>query len=233
MILMRIRHILQVGIASTVLTLGIASAPSAQPAQRPPAGKPAAKPAAAPPAAKPGTPAATAQKPAAAKPASGKPAPAQAAAQSAAPGGASATLLASFGDWQVFSAPAGRSRLCYAISQPKDRLPKNVSRDPAYVFVSFNPAENIRNEVAFRMGFAAKETAPAEVVVGATTYGLLTKATDAWLKNLAEAGPAVTNMAKNQSMILRAQSSRGTQLTDRYSLTGFGPALDRARKECS
>ena len=31
----------------------------------------------------------------------------------------------------TLSAPAGRSKLCYAISQPKDRLPKNVSRDPA------------------------------------------------------------------------------------------------------
>jgi hypothetical protein len=39
-------------------------------------------------------------------------------------------------------------------------------------------------------------------------------------------------MSKASSVTVKAQSARGNQLTDRYSLNGFGPALERARREC-
>jgi hypothetical protein len=242
MILMRFRHLLQVGLqvglASTALTLGITAMASAQTAQRPPAGKPAAKPAATSPAPKPGTaaaqkPGAAAAKPADSKAASGKPAAGKPAAPSAAPGGVPATLLASFGDWGVYTAQSGKTKICYALTQPKDRQPKTASRDPAYLFVSFRPAENVKNEVAFVMGYPTKDNGAAEASIGTTNYVLLTKEANAWLKNPAEEGQAITTMSRNPTLVVKAQSRKGAQLTDRYSLTGFGPALDRARKECS
>ena len=156
-----------------------------------------------------------------------------AAKPSSAPGGASATLVASFGDWGVYTAQTGRTKICYALTQPKDRQPKNVNRDPAYLFVSFRPAENVRNEVAFVMGFPTRDNGTAEASVGSAKYALLTKDQNAWLKNPAEEGQAISTMARGQSVLVRVQSSRGTQLTDRYSLSGFAAALERARKECS
>ena len=65
------------------------------------------------------------------------------------------------GDWGVYTAQSGRSKICYALSQPKDRLPKNLNRDPAYLFVSFRPAENVKNELALVLGFTAKDNGPA------------------------------------------------------------------------
>ena len=217
---------LAAGMMSAALALATGPAALAQ-AQRSNAQQPArANPAKAAPAAKP-TPAATA-----------KPAPATAAkpvqpqAQAATgPGGSS--LVATFGDWGVYTAQAGRSKICYALSQPKDRLPKNLSRDPAYLFVSFRPAENVRNEVALVLGFAARENGPAEAAIGTASYALLTKASNAWLKNPAEEGQAIGTMSKASSVTVKAQSARGNQLTDRYSLNGFGQALERARKECA
>ena len=208
-----------------------ATASAQQQSQRPSAQKPSRAPAtqAQPAQARPG-PAANPPKPAAAQQqpaASGRPAPASA------PGGAAATLVASFGDWGVYTAQLGRTKICYALTQPKDRQPSNVSRDPAYLFVSFRPAENVRNEVAFVMGFPTRESGTAEASIGNAKYALLTKDQNAWLKNPAEEGQAITTMGRGQTVLVRAQSSRGTQLTDRYSLAGFGSALDRARKECS
>jgi invasion protein IalB len=156
---------------------------------------------------------------------------AAAAAPATGPGGAA--LLASYGDWNVYTAQTGRSKICYALSQPKDRLPKNLNRDPAYLFVSFRPAENVRNEVALVLGFAAKDNGAAEAAVGKASYALLTKDTNAWLKNPAEEGQAIATMARGGSVVVKALSARGNQLTDRYSLSGFNQALDRARKECS
>ena len=193
--------------------------------------KPAAKPAPAKPAATPAKPAATAATPAA-KPAPAKPAAAKPAAQAATgPGGAS--LLASMGDWGVYTAQSGRSKICYALTQPKDRLPKNLNRDPAYLFVSFRPAENVKNELALVLGFAARDNGPASASIGPSSFVLITKDSNAWLKNPAEEGQAIAAMGKSSGVTIKAQSARGNSLTDQYSLSGFAAALDRARKECS
>ena len=223
---------LAAGMMSAVLALATGPAALAQ-AQRSNAQQPArANPAKAVPAAR-TAPAAKPSPAAGAKPAPAAAAkPAQPQAQAATgPGGSS--LVASFGDWGVYTAQAGRSKICYALSQPKDRLPKNLSRDPAYLFVSFRPAENVRNEVALVLGFAARENGPAEAAIGTASYALLTKASNAWLKNPAEEGQAIGTMSKASSVTVKAQSARGNQLTDRYSLNGFGQALERARKECA
>jgi hypothetical protein len=149
------------------------------------------------------------------------------------PGGAQAALLATFTDWGAYASGQGRAKICYALSQPKDRLPKDLKRDPAYLFVSFRPADNVRNEVAVVMGFAGKDGAPAEAVIGTTTYALVTKGANAWVRNPAEEGQVIGNMSKGKDLVVKATSARGNAATDRYSLSGFAQALDRARKECS
>jgi hypothetical protein len=150
-----------------------------------------------------------------------------------APGGGQATLLATFNDWGAYATGQGRTKVCYALSQPKDRQPKDLKRDPAYLFVSLRPADNVRNEIAFRMGFATRDGAAAEAVIGTATYALITKGTDAWIRNPAEESQVVGHMSKGKDMTVKATSGRGNPATDRYSLSGFAQAFDRARKECS
>ena len=62
-------------------------------------------------------------------------------------------LVASFGDWNVFVGQAGKGRICYTLAQPKSREPSSLKRDPGYAFISDRPAEGVRNEVSFIMGF--------------------------------------------------------------------------------
>jgi hypothetical protein len=214
------------GIISAVFVIGTGSAVLAQSQrQQPSRAAPAAK------ATTPAKPACPGRAAAGAAVGAGAAAATAKAAPAAGPGGTA--LLASYADWNVYTAQTGRSKICYALSQPKDRMPKNLNRDPAYLFVSFRPAENVRNEVALVLGFTAKDNGPAEAMVGNAKYALLTKATDAWLKNPAEEGQAIATMSRGQSVIVKTQSLRGNQLTDRYSLSGFNQALERARKECS
>jgi len=211
--------------------------PAAQPQSAPQRGTaPAAqqKPATPPKGAAPSTPA----KPAASTPAKpGGPGPAKPGAAGAAKPGsagpAGGTLLASFNDWGAYASGEGRTRVCYALSRPKERLPKDLKRDQAYLFVSFRPADNVRNEVAVVMGFAMKDETPAEAVVGPVTYALMAKGTNAWIRNPSEESQAIANFSKGQSVVVKATSGRGNPTSDRYSLAGFAQALDRARKECS
>jgi hypothetical protein len=148
------------------------------------------------------------------------------------PGGHQALLLGTFGDWGAYATQAGRSKICYALSQPKERLPKQLKRDPAFVFVSFRPSENVRNEVAVVLGFPTKDGSEAKAVVGSTTFDFLTKEQNAWIKNPAQEDQVVQTLTRGGNLVLRTVSRRGNELTDRYSLQGFGPALERARREC-
>jgi hypothetical protein len=122
--------------------------------------------------------------------------------------------------------------VCYALSQPTERTPKSVPRDPAYLFVSFRPSENVRNEIALVMGFATKDGGEAQATIGSTSYGLVTKGANAWIKNSAEEGQVISTMSKSASVVVKATSGRGNATSDRYSLKGFGKALEKARDEC-
>jgi invasion protein IalB len=71
-------------------------------------------------------------------------------------------LVASFNDWNVFVGQAGKGRICYTLAQPKSREPSSLKRDPGYAFISDRPAEGVRNEVSFIMGFDISGGAEAE-----------------------------------------------------------------------
>jgi hypothetical protein len=150
----------------------------------------------------------------------------------AAPGGGNATRLAEFGDWGAYATASGKARVCYALSQPKERQPASLQRDPGYIFVSFRPAENVKNEIAVMMGFPTKDGGAGEAVIGKSKFALVTKDRNAWVKNPAEEAQVVAAMGKAPSLVVTASSARGNQSTDRYSLNGFADALARVRKEC-
>ena len=59
------------------------------------------------------------------------------------------------------------------------------------------------------MGFAAKDDSPAEAAIGNATYALLTKEQNAWLKNPAEEGQAITTMSRGQNLVVKAQFEAG------------------------
>lgn len=195
------------------------SAPKAAKPNASPEAKPDAK------AAAQQSPAGGAQKASAQKPAA-KPGPA------AGPMGGQAQTLGTFGDWGAFTSQQGGAKLCYVISQPKDRQPKTLTREAGYFFVSAIPSRNVKNEIAIIMGFPTKDAGAAEAAIGATTYALVTKEQNAWVKNPADEAQVVATLSKGSSLVIKAASKQGSQTTDRYSLNGFRPALERMRKEC-
>jgi hypothetical protein len=71
-------------------------------------------------------------------------------------------LVASFGDWNVFVSQTAKGRICYVLAQPKTREPDGLKRDPGYAFISDRPAEGVRNEVSFIMGFEVAGGAETE-----------------------------------------------------------------------
>jgi hypothetical protein len=170
------------------------------------------------------------------------------------------SLVATFGDWNVFVGEVGKGRICYTLAQPKSREPASLTRDPGYAFISDRPSEGVRNEVSFIMGFdvsggdtaeaktdakpsekpsksdAKSKTsaaAPAPVaLVDQASFEMLPKGGNLWVKNAAKESSLIAVMRKGAKLVIKAASLRGHQSIDTYTLSGFAQAMDRLQKEC-
>ncbi|MGJ0395689.1 MAG: invasion associated locus B family protein [Methylocystis sp.] len=141
--------------------------------------------------------------------------------------------LGSFGEWGAYAAQSGRNRTCYALGQPKERAPKTKLKDSAaYIFISTRPAENIHNEVAINLGYPTKDGSAAVADIDGDSYELITKGTNAWVKDQAREREFVGALRGGSKLIVKAASSKGTSTTDSYSLKGLSEALARAVQEC-
>jgi invasion protein IalB len=170
-------------------------------------------------------------------------------------------LVATFGDWNVFVGEVGKGRICYTLAQPKSREPASLKRDPGYAFISDRPAEGVRNEVSFIMGFdvaaadiaeskadakpgekpapksdaksktSAAASAPVALVDQAS-FEMLPKGGNLWVKNAAKESALIAEMRKGAKLVIKAASLRGHQSIDTYSLGGFAQAMERLQKEC-
>jgi len=139
--------------------------------------------------------------------------------------------IAQFGDWSVYASTSS-PKVCYAISQPKTRLPAGLNRDPAYFFVSTRPGQSVKNEVSITFGFPLKDGSDAALTVGSLTLQLYTKDQGAWVRNVADEAKLVDAMRKGRDLSVEGTSTRGNKTTDKYSLSGIAQALDRVAQEC-
>jgi len=149
-------------------------------------------------------------------------------------GGAQPSLLGQFGDWGAYTAANGGKKLCYALAKPASQAtePANRPRDPAYIFVSTRPSENVRNELSIVIGYPFKPGYEANVDIGSAKYAMYTQVDGAWVKNAAEEARMVDAMRKGSDMVVAGESGKGTKSTDRYTLKGLAQALDRVAQEC-
>ena len=159
-----------------------------------------------------------------------KKAPAKEAA--AAPGGGQTFLIGTFGDWKALMTGKDKQKVCYALSQPKERLPAKLVRDPGYLFISNRTADGARNEIAFKLGFAAKVGQDGSLTIGTGNFPIVASGESAFLKNPAQEAQLIELMKRSAGITIKISSLRGNETTDKYSLSGFGKALEAATKEC-
>jgi invasion protein IalB len=166
-------------------------------------------------------------------------------------------LVATFGAWNVFTGRSAKGKICYTLAQPKSREPASLTRDPGYAFISDRPAEGVRNEVSFIMGFDVSSGALAEAdkteakpakgaaktktrpipspvaVADDVSFDLLPKGGNLWVKNAARESALIAQMKSGVTLLIKAYSVKGNASTDTYPLDGFSQAMDRLQKECS
>ena len=141
--------------------------------------------------------------------------------------------LGKFKDWESFVLSKEGNKICFAQSVPVVRAPKKLKRDPSRLFVSFRPAENIKNEISVTNGYEFKLKTPVAAKSGKKTYDLFSKGRFAWVVDNEDEKKLITTMKKASRLMIIGNSDKGNQTTDHYSMMGFTKAYNTAKKSCS
>lgn len=144
----------------------------------------------------------------------------------------SPTPLQQFDRWSTYTYTNSGAKVCYAVSQPSDTLPKGVNRDPVFIFITNRPKEGVKHEVSVITGYPYKEDSKTSVKIGNDSFVMYTKNEGAWVENAAEESRLINSMKGGSDMTVIGTSKRGTVTTDTYSLKGVTAALNRIDGEC-
>ena len=138
-----------------------------------------------------------------------------------------------FKDWESFILSQDGNKICFAQSIPVVRAPKKLKREPSRLFVSFRPAENIKNEISVTNGYEFKPKAPVAAKSGKRSYDLFSKGRFAWIVDNEDEIKLISTMKKASRLMIIGNSEKGEQTTDNYSMMGFTKAYNTAKKSCS
>ena len=141
--------------------------------------------------------------------------------------------IGKFKDWESFVLSQEGNKICFAQSAPVVRAPKKIKRDPSRLFVSFRPAENIKNEVSVTNGYKFKLKTPVTAKSGKKTYDLFSKGRFAWVVDGKDEIKLIVTMKKASRIMVIGSTDKGDQTTDHYSMMGFTKAYNTAKKSCS
>ena len=141
--------------------------------------------------------------------------------------------IGKFKNWESFVLAQDGNKICFAQSIPIVRAPKKLKREESRLFVSFRPAENIKNEVSVTNGYEFKLKAPVAAKSGKKSYDLFSKGRFAWVVDNEDEIKLISTMKKASRLMIIGNSAKGVQTTDHYSMMGFTKAYNTAKKSCS
>ena len=140
--------------------------------------------------------------------------------------------IGKFKDWESFILSQEGNKVCFAQSVPVVRAPKKLKREPSRLFISFRPAQNIKNEVSVTNGYNFKLKAPVTAKSGKKKYDLFSKGRFAWVVDNEDEKKLIITMKKASRLMIIGSTEKGDQTTDHYSMMGFTKAYNTAKKNC-
>ena len=135
-------------------------------------------------------------------------------------------------NWESFVAETDKGKICFAQTVPTKRAPAAVKREKSKLFVSFRPAEEIKDEVSLTSGHDYK-TSSVTASSGKRKYSFFSQKDFAWLLDDQEEKKFIQLMKKATDIIVKARTIKGAETTDHYSMMGFTKAYNTAKKACS
>ena len=144
--------------------------------------------------------------------------------------------LGTFGSgkaWQAKQYGEGESKICFMISKPIQTSPTGLNRGDHALMLSNFVSDGIKHEPSIEAGYTFKAKSMVEVTIKANTYKFFTIEDRAWLADGQNVNQLIKDMKNGSRVKVKSISSRGTKITDTYSLIGFTKSLSAIDKACS
>jgi invasion protein IalB len=141
-------------------------------------------------------------------------------------------FLGAFQDWEAYAGTEGKSKVCYAVTQPTKEEGQYSRRGEVYLFVTHRPADHEQNAVNIKAGYTYKSGSAVNVAIGNHTASMYVKDDTAWNRTSQDDHAMVQAMIKGSTMIVHGTSEHGTATTDTFSLKGFSAAYQAIGKAC-
>ena len=137
----------------------------------------------------------------------------------------SAAKIGQHNAWGVYSYDTKSGKVCYVLTIPTDKQPKNLDHGNVFFFISQRPGQNVSYEPQFIAGYDLQEGSKVTVTVGDKSFSMFTRGQSAWLENAAEEPQLIAGIKGGKDMTVAAKSKRGNDTKYVFSLKGVTAAL--------
>ena len=140
--------------------------------------------------------------------------------------------IGKYKDWRTMVLVETAGTVCFAQSSPVLQAPKSNIRD-ARLFVTFRPAENIKDEVSITAGYDFNKKNSITATSGKFKYTFdEAKQGFAWIMDVKQEKKMIKTMKRGSRIMITGYNQKGSQTIDHYSLLGFTKAYNAAKTAC-
>jgi invasion protein IalB len=141
-------------------------------------------------------------------------------------------LVETQGAWGLYADKATPKKVCFLAAQPQSVEPKGANRGPIYFYISSWPTDGVKAEPSVKVGYPINGQKDMSITVGNDTFKMFAKDQRGFISEPAEEQKLIEAMKKGATAVVKATSTRGTNTTDTYSLSGMGAALQKMGEVC-
>jgi hypothetical protein len=136
-------------------------------------------------------------------------------------------------DWAVFENNDDANKVCFIISQPKSYDPMPVSRHgDVFFYVTRRPADDVKAEPSLKVGYEFRQDSKVTVSIGDKSFPFMTTKEYAFADDGVSSSDLAAAMRAGSDMKVTGTSSRGTEVTYIFSLSGVTAGMDKLSSIC-
>lgn len=137
-----------------------------------------------------------------------------------------------FSDWSLFTDDRKPHQFCFVTSVPKGSEPQDTAREAPHLYISAWPKDGVKAEVSVFLGFPAKKNTEVTANVPPAAFRMSPNDDRAYVQDATQELKLVDAMKKGSKMTIAATTQTGTAVTDSYSLSGLGQAMQELQSTC-
>ena len=134
--------------------------------------------------------------------------------------------------WGVYSFTSQKGKVCYVLSQPREKSPADRNHGDVFFFVSTRPGDKVVAEPSVIVGYTFKPDSKVTVTIDGNNFSMFTQGEGAWIEKAGDEDKLINAMRAGSEMKVVGRSSRDTQTSYVYSLSGVTAALKESEQLC-